>query len=90
MRALREFGSAQHAIEEPPDRTTFLYERDFPDWFIIHVRSQYSFDWREIIPALRNARFIFTHGYFDGPGANITGKRYLSEVEAVATGETLI
>jgi hypothetical protein len=90
MRALREFGSVQHEMEEPPDLTTFLYEYDFPDWFIRHARSQYSFDWREIIPALRNTRFIFTDGYFDSPGANITGKPYLSKVEAVSTGETLI
>ncbi len=90
MRALREFGSAQHELEEPLDLTTFLYEHDFPDWFIMHARSQYSFDWREIIPALRNTRFILTDGYFDSPGANITGEPYLSKVEAVSTGETLI
>jgi hypothetical protein len=84
MRALREFGSAHD------DLTTFFYEHNFPDWFIRHARGQYSFDWREIIPALRNTRFIFTEGYFDSPGANITDRPYLSKAEAVSTGETLI
>src|SRR5215472_5706018 len=84
MRALREFGSAHG------DLTTFFYEHDFPDWFIKRARGEYSFDWPEIIPALRNTRFIFTDGYFDRPGANITGRPYLSEAEAAATGETLI
>jgi hypothetical protein len=84
MRALREFGSAHD------DLTTFFYEHNFPDWFIKHARGEYSFDWREIIPALRNTRFIFTDGYFDSPGANITGTSYLSKAQAVSTGETLI
>jgi hypothetical protein len=90
MRALQEFGSAGDGAGQPPDLTTFFYEHDFPDWFITHARSQYSFDWRLIIPNLRNTRFIFTHGYFDSPGANITGTPYLSKAEALTTGETLI
>lgn len=90
MRALKEFGSAHHELEEPPDLTTFFYENNFPDWFITRARDSYSFDWRRIIPDLRNTNFFFTHGYFEGPGANITGELYLTEAEAVATGETLI
>jgi hypothetical protein len=90
MRALREFGSAHDEMEEPPDLTTFFYEHNFPDWFIKRARSSYSFDWREIIPALRDTRFILTDGYFDSPGSNITGNPYLSDLEAASTGETLI
>jgi len=90
MRALQEFRSATDKAGQPPELTTFLYEHDFPDWFITHARGQYSFDWRLIIPNLRNTRFILTDGYFDLPGANITGTPYLSKAEAVATGETLI
>lgn len=90
MRALKEFESAHDEMEEPPDLVTFFYGNDFPDWFITHARSQYSFDWREIIPALRNGRFILVDGYFANPGANITGERYLSAVDARRIGEVLI
>lgn len=72
------------------DVATFLYEHGLPDWFITHGRSSYLFDWMQIILDLRNTRFLFTHGYFDSPGANITGKRYLSREEAVEMGEILI
>ena len=84
MRALQEFGTIE------TDLTTFFYGHDFPAWFIKHARGQYSFDWREIIPDLRNTRFIFTDGYFDKPGSNITEKVYLSHTEAATTGELLI
>jgi len=90
MRALQELGSAPDKAGQPPELTTFLYEHDFPDWSITHARGEHRFDWRLIIPNLPNTRFIFTHGYFDSPGANITGTPYLSEAEAVATEENLI
>lgn len=90
MRALKEFASAHHELEEPPDLTTFFYENDFPHWFATHARSQYSFDWREIIPALRNGRFILLDGQFTNPGANITSERYLSDEKACTVGEALI
>jgi hypothetical protein len=90
MRALREYGSAHDSIGMPIDLTTFFYEHDFPHWFITRAQGEYSLDWRSIIPALRNARFIFTDGYFDLPGANITDKPHLSQAEAVAIGEALI
>jgi hypothetical protein len=90
MRALRDFGSPHSEIEDPPDLTTFFYGHDFPGWFITQARSQYSFDWREIIPDLRNTRFFHTHGYFDPPGHNVTGTPFLSDVELASTGETLL
>ena len=90
MRVLREFGSAHHELEEPPDLTTFFYEHGFPDWFIKHARSQYSFDWREILPGLRNTGFFRSNGYFDPPGYNITGKPFLTDTELASTGETLL
>jgi hypothetical protein len=72
------------------DVVTFFYEHGLPDWFITHGRGSYLFDWTRIIPDLRNSRFIFTHGYFDSPGANITGSPYLSRKEAVDLGEALL
>jgi hypothetical protein len=90
MRALRDFGSPHSEIEDPPDLTTFFYENGFPDWFIKHARSHYSFDWREILPDLRNSRFFRSQGYFDPPGYNITGKPFLTDIELASTGETLL
>ncbi len=86
IRALRAYVS----VHDEVDITTFFYEHNFPDWFITHAQSSYSFEWIRIIPDLRNTRFLFTHGYFDSPGANITGKAYLSREEAVEMGEILI
>ncbi len=91
MRALREYGSASDELEEPPNLVEFLYEHDFPDWFITHARTYYSFEWREIIPAIRNTRFFFPDNtYFASPGANITGARYLSPEDAATQGEELL
>ena len=89
-RALREYGTSVHELEEPPDLGELLYENDFPDWFVTHSRSQYSFDWMQVLPALRNTQFFFPHTYFGGPGANITGKPYLGKDEAAAMGESLV
>jgi len=90
MRALRDHGTAAHELEEPPDLGELLYENDFPDWFVTHSRSQYSFDWKQILPAVRNTQFFFPHIYFGGPGTNITGKQYLGKDEAAAIGEWLL
>jgi hypothetical protein len=90
MRALREHGTAAHELEEPPDIGELLYENDFPDWFVIHSRSQYQFDWNQILPAVRNTQFFFPHTYFGGPGANVTGQPYLSKQEADSLGEDLL
>ena len=90
MRALREHGSAAHELEEPPNIGELLYEHDFPDWFVTHSRSQYSFDWGQILPAVRNTQFFFPHTYFGGPGTNITGRPYLSKEDAESIGEALL
>lgn len=90
MRALREYGSASDELEEPPNLVEFLYEHDLPDWFITHARSSYSFEWREIIPAIRNTQFFFPHTYFGGPGANVAGIPYLSPEHAATLGEELL
>jgi hypothetical protein len=90
MRALRERGTAAHELEDPPDLGELLYENDFPDWFVTHSRSQYSSDWTQLLPAVRNTQFFFPHTYFGGPGANIMGKQYLGKDEAAAIGERLL
>jgi hypothetical protein len=90
MRALREHGTAVHELEEPPDIGELLYENDFPGWFVTHSRSQYQFDWMQILPAVRNTQFFFPHTYFGGPGTNITDKPYLDKREAAELGELLL
>jgi hypothetical protein len=90
MRALREHGTAAHELEESPDIGELLYENDFPDWFVTHSRSQYQFDWNQILPAVRNTQFFFPHTYFGGPGANVTGQPYLSKQDADSLGEGLL
>ena len=90
MCALRGHGTAAHELEEPPDLGELLYENDFPDWFVTHSRSQYSFDWLQILPAVRNTQFLFPHTYYGGPGTNITGKPCLGKDEAAATGKWLL
>lgn len=90
MRALREYGTPVHELEGPPDPGELLYENDFPDWFVTHSRSQYSFDWAEILPAVRNTQFFFPHTYFGGPGTNITDRPHLSKGDAAVIGETLL
>jgi hypothetical protein len=90
MRALREHGTSAHELEEPPDPYELLFENDFPDWFVIHARSEYGFDWREILPAVRNTQFFFPHNPFGPPGANITDEPYLDGAKATVIGERLL
>lgn len=66
----------------------FLYEHDFPDWFVTHARTHYDFNWQRILVDLRNTRFFFP-GDFADSSHNITGD-YLGEREAVAAAEVLI
>jgi len=77
-------------LEEPPNIGELLYEHDFPDWFVTHSRSQYSLDWSQILPAVRNTQFFFPHTYFGGPGTNITGQPYLTKQDAESLGEGLL
>lgn len=92
MRALREHVTAADDFEAGgfTDLDELLYKNDFPDWFVTHSRSQYSFDWNQILPAVRNTQFFFPHTYFGGPGANITGMPYLGKDEAAVIGEGLL
>ena len=72
------------------DFRRFLYEHDFPDWFVMHVDSGYDFDWDQILPDLRNGRFFFPRfAYFTLPGTNISGQ-YLSEADVKEIGESMI
>jgi len=86
IRTLREQRSATHGA----DIGELLYENDFPDWFVTHSRSGYSFDWGRILPEVRNTQFFFVHGYFSAPGANITGTNYMSKQDAEVLGESLL
>ncbi len=65
----------------------YLYEHDFPDWFVTHARSHYDFNWQEILVDLRNTRFFYP-GYCDHM-SNITGK-FLDEQQAAELSDFLI
>lgn len=65
-----------------------LYKHGFPDWFVRHVESYYSFDWDLILRDLRNTNFFFPGPWGDS-SRNITGK-YLTEEGADELGERLI
>lgn len=90
MRALREHGSAAHELEEPPDVGELLYENDFPPWFVTHSRAEYGWDWKTILPDVRNTQFFFPHTYFGAPGPDITGQPYLGKEDAELPGEGLL
>ena len=70
-----------------PDFAEVCYEKDFPDWFVIHAESQYEWDWKHILIDLRNTAFFF-------PSASILGDsivgEFLSEADAALKGEALI
>jgi hypothetical protein len=90
MRALREYGLPGGEMDEPGvDLTEFLYEYNFPDWFVIHAGTHYSFDWKQIIISLRNTQFFFPSGT-SITGGNITGQPYLSQGEAFAFAEQIL
>jgi len=86
IRTLRGHGSTPNGA----DIGELLYEGNFPDWFVTHSRSMYSFDWSKILPDVRNAQFFFPDSYFSAPGANITGLPYMSQQEAEVRGESLL
>jgi hypothetical protein len=66
----RTLVQVMRALETVPDRECFrfLYERELPDWFVIHAQSFYHFGWERILIELRNAQFFYpSHSY----GGNI-------------------
>src|SRR5712692_8246499 len=87
MEALEEYGAPTGELDDPGvNFTRFLYENDFPTWFVIHSESYYKFDWQRIIIDLHSKRFFYP-GYSDS-SHNVTGG-YLSESEAIRQGEYL-
>jgi hypothetical protein len=67
-----------------------LYEKDFPDWFVLHASSHYHFNWDDILVALRNQAFFYPDpGYFGDPTTSIT-RKYLRKEEAQRLGEYFI
>ncbi len=87
MEALEEYGAPTGELDDPGvNFTRFLYENEFPTWFVLHAETSYSFNWQGIIIDLRSGRFFFP-GYSDS-SHNVTGQ-YLSESEASRIGEHL-
>jgi hypothetical protein len=67
-----------------------LYEKDFPDWFVLRASSEYHFYWDRILVSLRNQAFFYPDpGYFGDRMTSITGK-YLTERNAQDLGEQFI
>jgi hypothetical protein len=68
----------------------WLYEHDFPHWFVTHAQSNYLFEWRRIIVDLRNGEFFFAgNSWFSGGVGSILG-HYLDKSEAIELGATLL
>jgi hypothetical protein len=90
MRALREYGLTSTDLEEPVNYTEFLYERDFPDWFVKHAAESYEYgwNWQKILLDMRNGRFFFYHNTYSARVSITDG--YLSEDDAKMLGENLI
>ena len=63
-RVLRDFGLDRHELEPAPDIGEFLYEHDFPNWFVLQASGRYMMEWATILPAVRDGNFFFKRGYF--------------------------
>ena len=75
-------------LEPPVNFAQLLFEHNFPGWFVRHAQSSfYRFNWQRIVMDLREGRFFFPHGWYDG-ASNITGQ-YLSKHGGVSEGERL-
>lgn len=90
QRTLARMMSVLTSAAQLPTFSRFLYENDFPDWFLTQAASFYEFNWDRILPDLRSGRFFTaTNSYFELPSWNITGE-YLTDREARALGEHFI
>ncbi len=87
MEVLEELGSVSSDEYAALDFSKFLYEHDFPDWFVIHAEAQYEFSWKRILIDLRNTRFFYSSYTYTSD--SITGK-YLGENDAAALGQYLL
>jgi hypothetical protein len=60
MEALEEYDApAGKMYDTGVNFTCFLYENDFPAWFVIHTESSYAFNCQKIIIDLRSSEFVF-------------------------------
>jgi len=55
IRALEGYALRQTALD---DYRLFLYERDFPQWFVTHAMSEYDWNWTNILFDVRNGNFF--------------------------------
>jgi hypothetical protein len=86
MRALNQYGTGTSGWKAG-DFAELLYEHDFPDWFVIHVESHYTWNWKEALIDLRSTAFFF-------PSTSILGDsivgEFLPEGEAIRLSEVLM
>jgi hypothetical protein len=87
MEALEDLGSVLSDECAALDFSKFLYEHDFPDWFVQHAESHYAFGWKRILIDLRSTQFFYP-SYSYGSDS-ITGE-YLSTSDADGVGEILL
>jgi hypothetical protein len=85
IRALEDY--SRHGTDLD-DYRLFLYEHNFPEWFISQAGQTYEWDWTEILLAVRKGSFFWVSP-FGWHEANITGKQ-LGPSEQQALGECLI
>jgi hypothetical protein len=55
IRAFEDYARPETALD---DYRLFLYERDFPQWFVTHAGSEYHWDWTNILFDVRNGNFF--------------------------------
>ncbi|MHB8217090.1 MAG: hypothetical protein ACYDDS_13525 [Candidatus Sulfotelmatobacter sp.] len=67
-----------------------LYENNFPDWFVIHVASDYSGDWTAIFVELRRGTFFFSDDITGFRTSIVRNCSLLSDTEARVLGEHYI
>jgi hypothetical protein len=88
MEVLTDHGQRPSDLDAPFDFYNWLYEHDFPDWFLTHALSYYSFEWREIIVAVRNGDFFFSSTSLAG-SVSILGV-HIDRREAIRSGAQLL
>jgi hypothetical protein len=66
-----------------------LYERDFPDWFVIHAETR-SWDWLSMLVEMRRGTFFFVHDITGWRTSIVSNRPALSDEDAKVYGEYFI
>jgi hypothetical protein len=67
-----------------------LYERDFPDWFVIHATQAHSWDWTSMLVELRRGAFFFVQDITGWQTCIVNDRPDLTPEQAKLLGEAYI